>query len=169
MINTRRAEQTGFTLIEVLITMVILSIGLLGIAGMQAAGLRNNHSAYTMTQASNLAMDMIDRIRANSTAAADYVGFDSNTSVTANPGCISAGCTPAQLAEFDKFQWSQPLEAADKPVLPDGRGVITQNGDELIVTILWHEAAYQGMTPNKCAGFAGVANDISCFQMRFKP
>jgi type IV pilus assembly protein PilV len=164
-------RQAGFTLLEILITIVILSIGLLGIAGMQATGLRNNHSAYTKTQAANLAMDMADRIRANPDARADYAGFDTNdAAIPENPGCISSdnGCPPAQLATYDKYEWSRPLTAENKPLLPEGRGVITQNGDEFTITILWLEPAYQGVTRNDC-GFEGLAEDTACFQMSFIP
>src|SRR3569623_1233592 len=54
-------RQRGFTMLEVLISVVVLSIGLLGIAGLQATGQRNNHSAYLRSQATALAYDMIDR------------------------------------------------------------------------------------------------------------
>lgn len=167
--NTGQAQQTGFTLLEVLITLVILSVGLLGVAGMQAAGLRNNHSAYTMTQASNLAMDMIDRIRANPNGIDAYAGFDTDAATLADPGCISTGCGPADLATYDMYEWSRPLVATDNPILPAGRGVITQAGDEFIVNVLWHEVAYQGITPNKDDCVTGQAVDTACFQIRFKP
>ena len=57
--------HSGFTLIEVLISMLILAVGLLGLAGLQATGLRNNLSAYNRSQATQLAYDMADRMRAN--------------------------------------------------------------------------------------------------------
>lgn len=162
-------RQAGFSLIEVLVTMVVLSIGLLGVAGLQASGLRNNHAAYTKTQATNLAMDMAERIRANPNGQASYINFDTSGNIPADPGCISDGCTPVQLANYDKFEWSQPLNTNTKPVLPAGRGIVTQNGNQFTVTILWREVAYEGMTPNKCTGFDGVADDIACFQMSFQP
>ena len=168
--DTTHCRQAGFSLIEILVTMVVLSIGLLGVAGMQASGLRNNHAAYTKTQATNLAMDMAERIRANPKGQADYIDFNSKNDAPTNPpGCISTGCTPAQLAEHDKFEWSQPLNADTKPVLPAGRGEIRNTGNEFTVTILWREIAYEGMTPNKCDGFTAEADDIACFQMSFKP
>jgi type IV pilus modification protein PilV len=60
--------QHGFTLVEVLVTVVILAVGLLGLAGLQAVSMRNNHSAYERTQAVQLAYDMADRVRANTPA-----------------------------------------------------------------------------------------------------
>lgn len=165
--------QQGLTLLEILIALVVLSVGLLGIAGMQATGLRNNHAAYTKTQATALAVDMADRIRANPQGAPLYTGLDTNTTNTipANPGCITAGCTAEEMANFDKYQWSQPLISAANRILPEGRGVISRNAvnNEFTITLLWREPNTQGMAPKKCNGFATENDDIACFQMSFIP
>lgn len=58
-------RQTGFTLLEVLVALVIISIGLLGVAMLQMNGLKNNHSAFYRSQASILAYQMLDSLRAN--------------------------------------------------------------------------------------------------------
>ncbi len=176
--DTTHNRQAGFSLIEILVTMVVLSIGLLGIAGMQASGLRNNHAAYTKTQATNLAMDMAERIRANPQGLANYAGFDTNGTIPASTGCISTstGCSPTDLATHDKIEWSIPILGKNatvtqttKPVLPAGRGLITRDAnDEFTITILWREVAYEGMERNDC-GQVGLADDMACFQMSFKP
>ncbi len=57
-------QQQGFTLIEVLVAVVVLSIGLLGLAGLQTTGLRNNQSAYYASQAAIYANDIFERMRA---------------------------------------------------------------------------------------------------------
>ena len=62
-------KNTGFTLIEVLIAMIVLAVGLLGLAGLQATSLRNNQSAYNRIKATQLAYDIADRMRANYTEA----------------------------------------------------------------------------------------------------
>lgn len=62
-------KQAGFTLIEVMVSVVVLAIGLLGLAGLQATSMRFNSSAYLRSQATNLAYDIADRMRANVTAA----------------------------------------------------------------------------------------------------
>lgn len=184
--NSIARRQAGFTLIEILVTVVVLSIGLLGIAGMQASGMRNNHAAYTKTQATNLAMDMADRIRANPKGVDNYAGLDTGDAETipADPDCISTGCSASSnldndLANSDKFEWSQPIISATKPVLPDGRGIIARNGatDEFSVTILWRESPLpqdQIMTPKKCKDFANQdiadqTDQMACFQLRFIP
>ncbi len=74
-----RRPTSGYTLVEVLVAVVILSVGLLGLAGMQARGMRNSHDAYLRSQAAILAYDIADRMRANRDAAlaGDYdIGID---------------------------------------------------------------------------------------------
>jgi type IV pilus assembly protein PilV len=70
-VSSRRSQQ-GVTLLEVLISIVVLAIGLLGYAGLQTVSLKNNLSAYHRSQATMLAYDVIDRIRANRPNCASY-------------------------------------------------------------------------------------------------
>ncbi len=109
-------KKNGFTLLEVLIAMVVLAIGLLGLAGIQAIGLRNNQSAYHRSQATQLAYDMADRMRVNRVALTN--GEYNNGAATAND-CEANSCTPAQMAGYDIAQWNTAL--ADQ--LPGGVGV----------------------------------------------
>jgi len=69
--NTQNMKQRGFTLIEALITAIVMAVGLLGLAGLQIAGMKSNHSAYLRSQATIASYDLIDRMRANPAA---YVG-----------------------------------------------------------------------------------------------
>ncbi len=85
--SCRGDRQSGFSLLEVLIAIVITSIGLLGLAAMQATGLRNNHSAYHRSQATVLAYDIADRMRSNASSMASYI-----TAVDAGDG--GEGTTP---------------------------------------------------------------------------
>ncbi len=109
-------KKNGFTLLEVLIAMVVLAIGLLGLAGIQAIGLRNNQSAYHRSQATQLAYDMADRMRVNRVALTN--GNYDNGATSAND-CEANSCTPAQMAGYDIAQWNAAL--ADQ--LPGGVGV----------------------------------------------
>ncbi|MBU2571928.1 MAG: type IV pilus modification protein PilV [Gammaproteobacteria bacterium] len=109
-------KKNGFTLLEVLIAMIVLAIGLLGLAGIQAIGLRNNQSAYHRSQATQLAYDMADRMRVNRAALTN--GEYNNGAATAND-CEANSCTPAQMAGYDIAQWNAAL--ADQ--LPGGVGV----------------------------------------------
>jgi type IV pilus assembly protein PilV len=113
-----RPKQGGFSLIEVLIAVLVFSVGLLGLAGLQAISLKNVHSAYLRTQATFLAYDMIDRMRANKNAADSYKDPDDTfyTGTYISPSgdcpvensacdCFNVECSQVQLAHFDKEQW----------------------------------------------------------------
>lgn len=91
---TRRARsQAGFTLIEILVAMLILAIGMLGIAAMQLRGLQYNHDAYLRSQVNLLAYDISDRMRLNSDNAASYV--QDNTIPNTRPACTAGLATVA--------------------------------------------------------------------------
>jgi type IV pilus assembly protein PilV len=121
-----RPAHRGFTLIEVLVTLLIVAIGLLGLAGLQVTGLRSNLSSEARSQASLLANDIIERMRANPlgvqnpTAANDnayaniIVGAAINCGAPPAPFCSNyndgtgtgaVACTPAQTATFDAWVW----------------------------------------------------------------
>ncbi len=119
----RRAQQ-GFTLIEVLITVIILAIGLLGLAGLQANSLRFNHSAYQNSQATALAYEIADRMRAN------------RDNATAGNYDIAIGAGPpggGTVAATDLTDWKTALAA----LLPNGDGSIVRNGTLVEVTVQW--------------------------------
>lgn len=108
-------SQQGFTLIEVLVAVLILSFGLLGLAGLQAASIRANHSAYLRSQATQLAYDMADRMRANMAGVAG--NYYNDPTLTPEPACYtSAGCSPLQLARDDAARWAAELQS----LLPAG-------------------------------------------------
>lgn len=143
------SRQSGFTLIEVLVAVVILSVGLLGVASLQVQGLKNNQSAYLRSQATLLAYDMADRMRTNSTRAiaGDYDDFDSLSSVPSDPGCISGaiGCSPANLADTDLFEWARRLNgtAESTILLPDAQGKIIRGANNLFtIQVIWNETSW---------------------------
>lgn len=128
-------SSRGFTMIEVLIAMVILAIGLLGLAALQAVGMRNNHSALSRFQATLSAYDMADRLRSNSASSIDTPAFlaflaanynkpaltDYSTAVDA---CNSSpGCTSADMATNDRYEWSTNLSQT----LPAGTGIVCRD------------------------------------------
>lgn len=115
-------NHAGFTLLEVLVAIVVLSLGLLGLAGLQAASLRNNQTAYYRGIAVQQAYDMADRIRANlaGVRAGNYsalaVGLPGG-----NPDCFAAACSAANLAVSDHRQWN----TVNAALLPNGNGTVT--------------------------------------------
>lgn len=107
-------RSQGFTLIEVLVAILVLSLGLLGFAALQTAGLRSNHSAYLRSQATLLAYTIIDRMRTNQTAA-KMGNYDIAINVKPTSSCTTVEC--GDLAE-----WKQNLSA----ILPAGDGRISR-------------------------------------------
>lgn len=124
------ARQQGFTLIEVMVAVVVLAVGLLGLAGLQATSLRFNDSAYQRSQATALAYDMADRMRANRSVALQ-AGSPYNIDFEASPNCVS-GLTPTgTLVTQDIAAWRNALAC----VLPSGTGSIVRQGTTSIFTI----------------------------------
>lgn len=134
--------QHGFTMVEVLVALVVLAIGLLGIAALYLDSLRAGRSAIYRTQAVNLAADVADRIRANRLGIAAYATAFADAAV-AVPTCdTTAGCTAAELANTDLARWKDAIAQ----LLPEGQGQVAVTpalvaGDPslYVVTIRWTE------------------------------
>lgn len=107
------SRQRGVSLIEVLMAVLIFSIGLLGLAGLLVASTRSNHAAYLRTQVTFLADNMADRMRANPVGvwsnAYNSNAYPVSASSAANSDC-SSGCTPDLLAAADARSWSSQLK-----------------------------------------------------------
>jgi type IV pilus assembly protein PilV len=107
-------------MVEILVSMVVLSIGLLGLARLETLSTRMNQSAYFRTQASIFAQDMIARMRANQPGVEnfDYNGLPDPKRVA---DCLTTtGCSGTDLANNDAFDWSLALAAT----LPSGQGTV---------------------------------------------
>lgn len=132
-----RPRAKGFSLLEVLISIAILSIGLLGLAGLQVTSARNNHSAYLRSQATLLAYDIADRMRANRTAALnDSYKLDFGTPpATPAKDCTVVNCEASELAAYDLDDWFQNFTA----ILPSSDGEIELNAGVVTVTMQWDE------------------------------
>jgi type IV pilus assembly protein PilV len=113
------------TLVEVLVALVVLSVGLLGIAALQMTSLRNNLGAHLRSQATVLAYDITDRMRANRTQA------NNNAYVIA----FSAAATGTTLNALDLQAWKTALAAT----LPSGDGQIERVGNVFRISIRWTE------------------------------
>jgi type IV pilus assembly protein PilV len=140
----------GFSLVESMVALVVLSIGMLGIAALHVESLRSGRTALTRTTAVTLAADMADRIRANRTATkADYeaVVTSADTDAKCLPG--GAGCTPAELARHDKAVWLGAISGrvvggvTIPGLLPGGTGTVgcddTTTPRTFTITITWSE------------------------------
>ncbi|MEJ2669863.1 MAG: type IV pilus modification protein PilV [Gammaproteobacteria bacterium] len=145
------SQSKGFTLVELLVAVVVLAIGLLGMAGLQTTGLNTNQSAYYRTQATNAISDILDRMRANPVGL--EAGAYDNIDVASNPPsaqtCITqdSGCTPLQLANYDIREWAKLFVDVDnegsdfRPQLPGATGTVSRtNGTSVFtVTVTWQE------------------------------
>lgn len=121
------SRRHGFGLVEVLVSMLILAIGLLGLASLQARSLKFNHDAFVRSQATALAYDLIDRIRINRTVALTY---------DQNPQDPGLACAPQQASvAMDLSCWFDAIQTA----LPGGTGEIAPNaGNPAMLDIsLW--------------------------------
>lgn len=131
-------ETRGFSLVEVLVALVVLSIGLLGVASMQVQAMKYNTDAYLRTQATTLAYDLIDRMRANNVGASNQL-YVSNSGAVPTPSvnCDTQSCNTNQLATYDLSQWYNTLQAR----LPASATVstVTFNGGQYTITIQWME------------------------------
>lgn len=141
----------GFSLIEVLVALVILSLGMLGIARMLFVAHKANSSSYSRQQAVQSAYDIIDRIRANRQVAIAG-GYNVNNLVTSgaptipsspSANCDSSTCTANQLAAYDTWYWL----ARDVARLPNGCGSVTTaaagTNTRVTVTVQWDDSPTQ--------------------------
>jgi type IV pilus assembly protein PilV len=169
----QRSGVSGFTMLEVLISIVVIAFGLLGVAGLQAFALKNNQSASLRSVATVLASDMIDRVKGNSQAGTDDF-YNEASSESATPaavaGCVNtAGCVARDLAANDLFEWKALVAAA----LPGGVGMVcrdndiddgaftgpgdpkcSNSGSQLVVYIWWRDDRTRGNTAGTVSRFA---------------
>lgn len=118
----RSRLQRGVTLLEVLVSLLILSLGLLGYAGLQAVTVKNNHNAYLRSQATTMAYNVLDRMRANRAGISGYVA--------------AYGAAPSGA---DALTWKADLEAR----LPYGEAAITYDATTgaATVSIKWFDSS----------------------------
>lgn len=131
-------QAAGFSLIEVLVALVVLSVGLLGLAALQSNAVGFNRDAYLRSQATILSYDIADRMRANREAAID--GEYNSAFATTLPVCN--GAVAGTVVQQDIAAWRRALVCA----LPVGNGQIQwdQPSEILTVTVRWDS----GRTPD---------------------
>ena len=149
------SRQQGLTIVESMVTLLVISIGLLGIAALQYTAMQQNSSALHQSKAVWIGYAMADRIRANNIRFTDYSGIDTNNAYSQD--CMSNACDSDEMVTADAAEW-----AGNVRNLPGGRGLVTANGNQLTVTVMWDDEG-TGATGTNCSGNAQV--DLACYSV----
>lgn len=170
------SRNRGVSLIEVLVSLVILSLGVLAVVALQLIAKRNNADAGQRTVASQLAYNMIERIRANCAPAqlGQYLTGNNplgrGSQSAPNPDCKTSTCTPAQRVPADKYEWEQILDGASEKIGTTNTGGLVLptacidgpagGGDGLYtVTVVWRGTV---AIPDANAGSTTNATATGC-------
>ena len=166
MLRNRRNSR-GFTMIELLVSLVIMSVGVLGMAGLQMLSMQQNRSALLQGEATQLVNDILDRMRSNPGTSYDGVAIVDDPEVT--DSCIGDTCTEAEMKDFDIAQWLCSINSTDESdnsthavcttfgitgTLPVGSGSIVLTGDIYEVTVQWSDS-------QKVSDSAGTTRSVS--------
>lgn len=156
-------KQQGASLLEVLITILIMSFGLLALGGLTTASLQYNKMAQFQTIGLQLASEYADRMRSNVTAfnansyniTASYTGASASVSV---PSCASTICTAAEIAAIDIAEWTNALRRR----LPGGAAFVQRNGSLAVdIWVMWVDPSllYTSASGNSDAAVAAAGSN----------
>ncbi len=154
MLN-RRYQQRGVTIIESMIALLVISVGLLGIAALQLTSMKQNNTALQNSKAVWIAYTMADRVRANSNVFVNYVGV--NTEGDYNQQCTAAPCSALEMVDADADDWIDEVS-----VLPSGYGEILGNANTLTITVMWDD---EGTNPPGRACGPDPDVDLTCYRV----
>jgi type IV pilus assembly protein PilV len=149
----KNQQSEGFAMIEVLVSVILMAIGMIGLAGMLMMSQKTSSSSYLKQQAVDSAYDMVDRVRANSAAAISGAYAIDNLPTSGAPvipdspatNCVSTVCTATQLASYDTWSWA----SKELTKLPNGSGSIVvsnvagSTNTLLTITVQWDDSAAQ--------------------------
>ena len=148
--NTRllsRRRQKGFSLIEVLVSVVIMSVGILGVAGLQVLSLQQNRNSLLRGEALQLGNDILDRMRAN--PVQDYGGLEFTDAPPSPTDCVANNCSAAQMQDYDIALWRCSINDLDASFvrypacvtldvtgrLPGGQGAILEDTTNVLCPV----------------------------------
>ena len=147
-------RQRGVSLVESMIALLVISIGLLGIAALQVTSMKQNNSAMQHSQAVWIAINISERIRANFGQFANYADIDTDKPYSQD--CSSGACSMAEMIAFDAADWSTQVQR-----LPSGRGIITgPDANTLTIQVMWDD---EGTDAIGTACGSDPAIDLTCY------
>ena len=181
-------RQSGMSLIEILVTVVVLGVGLLGAAALQMTSINSNQSGHIRSQASAIAEDLQSRIK-----AAKFTTYSISTPTTldvvlesyrGSPYTCNAGvtmcrnsstgsaseCTVADLTVYDRWEVCQL--ARDE--LPEGEVYVSHNGIRATIAVAWtpiaarDDGGQMSILNPQCASM-GIANTKDCILLEIIP
>lgn len=150
--SARLKCQHGFSLVEVLVALLVLSIGLLGLAALQTTSLKYNTESYFRTQATYFVYDIVDRMRANSAGVTSGGAYDVSDSTAVNTllsdygtcrtsscDCDTNSCSSNNLATYDLGKWYDRMNAI-LPGAKDSPATIAIDASKKVrITVTWQE------------------------------
>lgn len=150
----RRSRASGFSMIEVLVSLLVLALGLLGFALLQTMNLRYTQSADYRTHATNLAYDLLDQMRANRHFADQYVGASFNPGDVTDTVCSRPTGATASIAAHitgNIERWQCQVARTLGPTA--SAGVLYPNSGDVRVTITWGDQRWDESDPNATTSF----------------
>jgi len=163
---SRPIKNSGFSLLEVLIAMLILAIGVMGAAVLQLATYRNLQTSHNFAYASMLAGEMADRITANQSEIATYAYTGTSPD---DPDCVSNVCSAAQMAAYDVAQWHSRVTGSTPGSLPSGTGTITVASNVATILVRWDDDLSGSTNSSDCNNSnvdgTGSGSDLDCYQV----
>ena len=177
-----RTNQPGFSLIELLVAVVVFSVGLLAVAGLQTVSKRANFEGLQRTTASHIAQGLLEEIRTNGDgmdvylASVDLGGGQIAAEPVPNCGSVVAECNAAQKAAHDLWFWEQSLDGAEVTGDEGAAGGIVSPTMCLVgppgggagiyaVTVVWRGiVSMSSNNPNACGAGSGTYGDSDEFR-----
>lgn len=151
-----KVKDQGFSMIEVLVTMLIIALALLGAAGLQASAMKAGVGAKFRNQAVFLVDDLVERMEANRAQAASGVYV---TGLTTTTNCVTSACTPDTLAAYDVRTWASAVAA----VLPSGTATVAASGvnpSTYTITVNWVDRATKNTAGNTTENFSLITTKM---------
>ncbi|WOH39168.1 type IV pilus modification protein PilV [Thalassotalea fonticola] len=149
-----KAYSNGFSLMEVLITMIIISFGMLGLAKLQLNAMVEVQSASYANKAANFTQQMSEIIAANPSALNSYQ-LSSAQQITSPINCRASTCSGAELAMYDLKLWQNNVSKS----LPSGQAEVVISSNKAKIIVRWDQSR-NGSTGLNCPQLS--SNDLEC-------